>query len=600
MEKMKSVNISINSWFDYLYLRDHKRLILLILIALGASAYLGFLTPQLISDLYSSYDNDELFHPALKSIGILIVAEYFVQVAYQLSLSRYIQHLIQHIRLKSFSSWIKSYESVGVGKFKDSKYPLGEVLSRVLTDTEAIIELVSSGSLKIFIDLTYIVSCLISFISLNTVSGITLIIAEVAACILLVIGSKKMGSIYLAVRKSIGIMSRVVANITAGFRFTYFTPNKNYASNKSFLSFEDFLKKQLKANVWDAGYYSLAESLFPLLLVVLVLVFPYSNIVEMAILASIIDLIQRSISPIKEFASKISSIQRAKSGLIRIQEFNTDLGDLPRVDFEQTEVVVPLKSLKVNVNSFQYPQKNLSDTNEQKRKKFGLQNIEFEAKSGELIGIVGLSGSGKSTLLKILSTDILAESSLIELTTIEGETIHFSGNHLENLDLYKRQVSIVSQDSHVFTETLEFNIALSNDKSDAFNKFWREVISEIPYIEKWGILPETIIEPKDLSLGQKQLLSALRSCFLTKPIVLFDEISSGLDSDLEEALRKLVLLIQNNSLTIIVAHRIETIIKANTIIVLSEGEVESMGLHADLIENSATYQEFISQLQGIR
>jgi ATP-binding cassette subfamily B protein len=588
------VNTSINSWFDYLYLKDQRKLFILIITSLLAAAFLGYLTPKLISNLYASYNDDSMFYPALKNIGILIVGEYFVQVTYQLSLSRYIQHLIQSIRLRSYSKWIRSYESVGAGKFGDNKYPLGEVLSRILSDTEAIIELVSSGSLKIFIDLTYIVSCLISFISLNTTSGITIILAEVLACILLVLGSKKMAQVYLAVRKSMGRMSRVVANITAGFRFTYFTPNKLYASNRSYAAFEDYLKKQLKANVWDAGYFAIAESLFPLMLVVLVLVFPYSNIVEMAILAAIIDLIQRSISPIKEFASKISSIQRAKSGLIRIVEFNKDIDKLPTVSFDDPQSTFNLDKITVNVETFQYPQ-----VKEQSRSSFGLENISFEATAGELVGIVGMSGSGKSTLLKILSTDILADNSLITLSKNSGEIIEFSGKKLETLDQYKRQVSIVSQESHVFTESLEFNITMSSTLSPEFIDFWKRVALSIPYIKKWGIEPDTIIAPKDLSLGQKQLLSALRSCFLTKPIVLFDEISSGLDSDLEEALRKLVLLIQEKSLTFIVAHRIETIIHANKIIVMSDGRVESMGRHSELLGNSATYQEFIAQLKGI-
>lgn len=586
------MNISINSWFSYLYLKERKPLIFIILFALGAASVLGFLTPKLITALYAGYDNNDLFYPALWNIGFLILGEYFVQVSYQLSLSRYIQHLIQSIRLRSFSKWIRSYESVGAGKFGDNKYPLGEVLARILSDTEAIIELVSSGSLKIFIDVTYIVSCLISFVSLNTTSGITLILAEIFACILLVVGANKMGGVYLAVRKSMGIMSRVVANITAGFRFTYFTPNKEYASSKSFDAFEDFLKKQLKANIWDAGYYSIAESLFPLLLVVLVLVFPYSNIVEMAILASIIDLIQRSISPIKEVASKISSIQRAKSGLVRIQEFNNDIDNLPSVLFEDVQDRFELKKFEVNIREFSYG--NLENQNS-----FALKSISFDASPGELVGIVGLSGSGKSTLLKILSTDILCDDSIIKLHTTEDTTIDFSANHLENLSRYKRQVSIVSQDSHVFSESLEFNITLSSASSYEFKEFWYKTKTLIPYIATWGIEPETIIDPKDLSLGQKQLLSALRSCFLTKPIVLFDEISSGLDSELEEALRKLVLLIQETSLTVIVAHRIETIVNADKIIVLSKGETESIGTHRELLDNSATYQEFITQLQGI-
>ena len=481
-----------------------------------------------------------------------------------------------------------SLETAGKGQFGDQKYPMGEVLSRILTDTEAVIEMVSTGSFRIFIDLTFIVSCLVGFISLNTTSGTALIVAEVLACMALVIGSRKMAVVYMEVRKSTGIMSRMIANLAGGFRFSFFHPNENYASKKGYESFEDFLKKQLKANIWDASYFSLAESLFPILLALLVIVFPYSNITEVAVIAAIVDLIQRSIGPIKEVAGKISSIQRARTGIIRIEEFNRDLMTLPKTHFESKDVAIDLKEMKVEVDSFEYPARKKGEV-------FTLKEISFSAAPGELVGIVGQSGSGKSTLLKILSTDIVADKAKI---TLQGSTdnIVFSGEDIESLLRYKSQVSIVSQDSHVFSSSLRFNITLDHKENQRFEEFWQNVGESIPYVRSWKIAPEDKINPKELSLGQKQLLSALRSCFLVKPIVLFDEISSGLDSELEEALRMLVLLIQKKSLTFIVAHRIETILEAQKILVMKDGELVAQGTHQDLKQNSAAYQEFFNQV----
>ena len=176
--------------------------------------------------------------------------------------------------------------------------------------------------------------------------------------------------------------------------------------------------------------------------------------------------------------------------------------------------------------------------------------------------------------------------------------ISFSQNNIQDIMNYKSQVSIVSQDSHVFSNSLRFNITLSLKEDPSFDKFWMNVSSQINYLKSWGINPSDKINPKNLSLGQKQLLSALRSCFLNKPIVLFDEISSSLDSELEEALRKLVLLIQKMSLTFIVAHRIETIIGADQIIVMEKGKIISRGKHSDLLHSSKSYQDFINQLNG--
>lgn len=581
-----------NSWSKYLYLKDQKILIGLILLALAVSSWLGFITPKLISNLYESYTSDGDTMSAIYALLSLFIGEYFVSVVYQVSINKYVQKALSHIRQLSYKNWLLSIETGGSGQFGDNKYPMGEVLSRILTDTEAVIEMVSTGSFKIFIDLTFIVSCLIGFISLNTISGIALISAEIFVCILLVIGSKQMAKVYMDVRKSTGIMSRVIANLSGGFRFSYFHPNEHYASKKGYASFEDFLKKQLKANIWDASYFSIAESLFPILLVLLVFIFPYSHIVEMSVLAAIIDLIQRSISPIKEISGKISSIQRARTGIMRIDEFNDDLATLPKSHFNVDVSSLSLSKMRVHVEYFEYPSKDGSEP-------FTLSDVELEAKSGELIGIVGQSGCGKSTLLKILATDIISKTAKIDLETTDGKVLSFSGNNISQLMEYKSQVSIVSQDSHVFSNSLRFNITLSEELSSDFDIFWEQVTEKIPYLKKWAIASEDFINPKDLSLGQKQLLSALRSCFLVKPIVLFDEISSSLDSELEEALRKLVLLIQENSLTFIVAHRIETIIEADQILVMKNGKLVSRGVHSELLASSVPYQEFITQLNGM-
>lgn len=578
--------------FKYIYLRDQKIILFLIGGSILISAFLGYITPDLISDLYASYNDGGDTDKAIYYLVALFIGEYFVSVIYQISINKYVQSLLYSIRNRSYSSWLTSIENTASEKNGEQKYPMGEVLSRVLTDTEAVIEMVTSGSFKIFIDFAFIISCLIGFIRLNTISGLALITAEVVACILLVVGSRQMAKVYMQVRRSIGIMSRVIANLSGGFRYTYFHPKYNYASKKGYESFEDFLRKQLKANVWDATYFATAESLFPILLALLVIIFPYSQITEMAIIATIVDLIQRSIGPIKEVAGKISSIQRARTGIVRIEEFNEDLEKLPKTTRYKNSKNLELEKFKVSIDHFSYPLDRGGE-------KFSLENIEIEAAPGQLIGMVGASGCGKSTILKILATDLIAKDAHIYFKAKDGDEIDFSFTRSENLLNYKRQVSIVSQDSHIFSSSLLFNITMSYEDEPRVYEFWKDVKERIPYVGNWKISLEDSINAKDLSLGQKQLICALRACYLAKPIVLFDEISSGLDSDLEEALKKLVLLIQKNSLTFIVAHRIETIVHADKIIVMDNGRMKATGSHTELLESSETYQDFISQLNKI-
>ncbi len=96
-------------------------------------------------------------------------------------------------------------------------------------------------------------------------------------------------------------------------------------------------------------------------------------------------------------------------------------------------------------------------------------------------------------------------------------------------------------------------------------------------------------------MGQKQLLSGLRALYLKKPIILMDEISSGLDSELESALRDLIKFFQSRSITIIVTHRLETILKSDQLLLLDKGRVEALGPH-EVLRKIPQYQNFLKHL----
>jgi ATP-binding cassette subfamily B protein len=341
----------------------------------------------------------------------------------------------------------------------------------------------------------------------------------------------------------------------------------------------------------DAFYYAIAESLYPILLSLVVFIFPYSHIVEGALIFTIVDLIQRSINPIKEISGKIANIQRARTGIDRITNFLLDI----KTNENSLNSFINgnnFKNFEVSIPFFEYKLKSIgtSENSIENRDKFFLNDIKFNGAKGDLIGIVGLSGSGKSTLLNILSGTLLAPQSKVNIE-FENLTIDILDTHR-----YLLEVSLVSQDSHIFSETLMFNITMSNERDENFEKRWAYFKQNIPYLEKWGITPNDKIIAAKLSLGQRQLLAGIRALYLNKNIVIFDEISSALDPELELSLRKMVLLIQKNSLTIIVAHRVETILDATKILVMEKGRIIQSGKHDELLKSSMVYQKFIEEL----
>lgn len=562
-----------SNWWSYLWLKSEAPLAIFIMINIVISAVTGYLTPRFITNFYEALNKEGEFQHQMTLMIALFVGEYVNRFLFSISTHRYIQHLLNDMRTKSYSLWLKAPFKRKSGDHNE--YPLGEVLARLMNDTDAVKEVVSSGSFAIFIDVIFVISCLISFLQLNSTTGVALFIAEVAACLLLIQGSKVMANLFMDVRRITGLMARVVTDLTSGLRELFFSPNDKYASRRGQKIFEEFLDKQLTANIWDAGYYSAAESLYPILIALVMIIVPYSKIVEVAILAALIDLIQKSITPIKDIASKISVIQRARTGIDRIHQFNDsfDQDKFERQHFRDLETSRMIFDLK----TFQYDQG------------FKLHDIKFELHKGQILGILGESGCGKSTLLKLLSGQYHGFQGTI---TIDDRIIDAS-NELE-LRQFSSYVSLISQDSHVFTETLKFNVTLGADKG--FEEFWGLATKSIPYLDRWNFKPSDKIDPKSLSMGQKQLISGLRALYLKKPIILMDEISSGLDSELEAALRDLIHFFQSRSMTIIVTHRLETILKSNELMLLDKGEIVALGTHS-VMKSIPQYQEFLKHLQ---
>ncbi len=515
------------------------------------------------------------------------------RVFYQFSVNWYIKGLMAHVRAICYRKWIFScdiYDEKKGRTFDD--FPQGEVLARIINDTESFRELITSGTFGIVIDIVFIFTGLAAFLKINYRSGVFLGVIEFLTIILLMITGRYLKNVFLIVRNAHGQTSRVVANLIGGFGGAFYSGHHNYSIKKGKAAFEDFFQKQIRANFWDASYYSAAESLYPVILALLILILPYSKITSAAVIFVLIDLLQRSISPIKEIAGKLANLQRAASGVLRINQFMDRCEQKYHFLIENDHLELRneerfIKKFEVSVTQFQYKD----------RDDFVMTNIDIFGEKGESIGIVGISGSGKSTLLKMMAGKIISDGLQIVLEDSEGYKSYFPGNSSSDILSYRMKVGLISQDSHVFSETLHFNITFEKKVNSKFLEFWNWLEIEIPYLKFGGMSYSDEISPQSLSLGQRQLIAALRSCYLKKSIVLLDEISSALDNELEYALRRVILKIQEQSLTIAVAHRIETIIHSNRIYVMVSGKILAKGSHKTLLSSSPEYKAYIDELR---
>ncbi|MDB5953319.1 MAG: transporter related protein [Massilia sp.] len=226
-----------------------------------------------------------------------------------------------------------------------------------------------------------------------------------------------------------------------------------------------------------------------------------------------------------------------------------------------------------------------------------LQDVSFGAALGQTVAFVGPSGSGKSTLVKLL-VGLYAPAA--------GEVFYNDTSTTElRFNLARRQIGLVTQETHLFAGTLRENIRFAKpDATDPEIVAAMEQASIAYLLTKSGDGLDTVIGESGMKLsgGERQRLSIARALIRRPPLLIFDEATSSLDSLTEEHITSTVraLSAQGERITILIAHRLSTVMHADTIFVLEKGRIVESGAHAALLEQKGLYYAMWRQQIGER
>jgi ATP-binding cassette subfamily B protein len=223
-----------------------------------------------------------------------------------------------------------------------------------------------------------------------------------------------------------------------------------------------------------------------------------------------------------------------------------------------------------------------------------LQDITLDVPAGKTVAIVGRSGSGKTTLVKCLS-------GLLEPT--EG-AILFDGLDLKTLNYrdLRRQIGFVLQDAYVFADTIARNIAFGESEPDMTRVRWAaQMASADDFIERLPFGYDTKIGETGLALsgGQRQRIAIARALYGKPPILVFDEATSSLDTESEQAVQRNMDTLLRGRTTFVIAHRLSTVRNAGLIVVLEQGRLVEQGTHDELMKRQGLYYYLASQQLGI-
>ncbi len=288
--------------------------------------------------------------------------------------------------------------------------------------------------------------------------------------------------------------------------------------------------------------------------------------------------------PLQEIGNIIISYREAEASL---QNFHTLMQRPPELKPKtpaaiQEIVELEFRNVRFKHQSAQHP---------------ALSDISFDVKKGETIAFVGPSGSGKTTLVKLLVGLYIPQSGAIRYNNIDREEIDF--------DELRTQIGFVTQDTQLFSGTIRENLLFVNPTAsdeDILDVLRKASCQSLLSRADNGI--NTMIGEGGVKVsgGEKQRLSIARALLRHPHLLIFDEATSSLDSLTEEEITNTIKNVssQDEQITVLIAHRLSTVMHADRIYVLEKGEVVETGTHEDLISQMGLYYAMWRQQIGER
>ena len=549
-----------------------------VLIQIAFDKYINFgnSTNNFIDKIINYFPDTLLYFIAI--IFIVLLFESICQFLF-INKSNYLaQSIIRDIRNDIFSVILK----FRISYF--DKNPTGKTLTRVTSDIEAIGQIFSQGLLVVFADIFKIFLIILFMFLMNWKLALVSISFFPFLIFSTLIFQKLMKKSFQKIRLYISKLNVFVHEHILGMNIVKIFNNEDRELKK----FKEINHSHLKYNLKTVLYFSIFVPIIDIFSAVSMgliiwyggeMILSSNNNLNTSLgqLISFILFINMLFRPLRSMADKFNVLQMGVVASSRVfelmskeRELEKNIGSVKEYTFKQDIIFTDV--------NFSY-----------KKDEIIFENFNLNIEYGKTLAIVGPTGSGKSTIINLI----------LRFYEINSGEIYVGKRDIKSFDIsyLRSNIGVIHQDPFLFSDTILNNIIFSNNQSK------ENVISSIKEIGLMDIInsfPNGLEfhvgeEGKNLSLGQRQIISFLRVYMSNPELIIFDEATSSLDSNTEELIKKAINKFSYSKTCIIIAHRLSTIKNANRIIFLKNGKIMEDGTHEDLLSKKGYYSDLYNK-----
>ena len=556
------------------YAKKYRLYFFIAAFSVIAGAILAAVNPVLIKEIVDTYlgnkDPQGLLNYALLMV-LVLVSVVLSQFAFIYFANWLGQHIIKDIRIQLFDYMLR----FKMQYFTNS--PVGKLVTRVVSDIETIASIFAQGLFMIISDL----------LKMLVISGVMLwmnwrlaLIAFIALPILVYatkIFQKAMKSAFIDVRNQVSNLNTFVQERITGMKIVQlFTREK--IENDAFMAINDKHKKAWIRTVWyNSIFFPIAEIIPSIAVGAIVwyggLTAAIDSTVSAGEVIAFIMMSQSLFRPLRQIADKFNTLQMGMVAADRVFK----ILDQNEQEMDQGTVVAQNIQGTIDFNDVHFSYIKDEPV---------LKGVTFTVNRGETIAVVGATGAGKSTIINLLN----------RFYTIDSGSIQIDSVSIDQYELHSLRdtIAVVLQDVFLFSDTIFNNITLNDPEIslDAVIEAAKEIgvhkfIMSLPGNYQYNVKERGVM----LSAGQRQLIAFLRAYVSNPSILVLDEATSSIDSASEKLIQKATNKITKGRTSIVIAHRLATIKKADKIIVMDKGEIVEQGSHKELLKQKGYYSK---------